>query len=227
MKASALGTVNSAGSSRVIVWTTSGRSSASWRTTGPLLEWPATCTRRTPRWSSRPPASAAWSAMLTGGAVWALPAQPRRWDLIMRDRSGSAGWERSGKKPRGTAGLLSSTGSPAPTTSYSSSTPLTFALSMRPPPISPVDRGLVPPEMGEEDGYGGNPYGYVRGRLPRAAIRPRLGERAMSDDAGHGLVERARDAAARNDWRQAFDLLMEADTDGLLAPTGLDREGVG
>jgi tetratricopeptide (TPR) repeat protein len=43
----------------------------------------------------------------------------------------------------------------------------------------------------------------------------------MSDDAGHGLVERARDAAARNDWRQAFDLLMEADTDGLLAPTDL------
>jgi tetratricopeptide (TPR) repeat protein len=43
----------------------------------------------------------------------------------------------------------------------------------------------------------------------------------MSDGAGLGLVERARDAAARNDWRQAFDLLMEADTDGLLAPTDL------
>ena len=43
----------------------------------------------------------------------------------------------------------------------------------------------------------------------------------MSDDAGLGLVERARDAAALNDWRQAFDLLMEADTDGLLAPTDL------
>ena len=43
----------------------------------------------------------------------------------------------------------------------------------------------------------------------------------MSDDAGPGLVERARDAAARRDWRQAFDLLMEADTDGLLAPTDL------
>ena len=43
----------------------------------------------------------------------------------------------------------------------------------------------------------------------------------MRDDAGRGLVERARDAAARNDWRQAFDLLMEADTDGLLAPTEL------
>ena len=43
----------------------------------------------------------------------------------------------------------------------------------------------------------------------------------MSDGAGRGLIERARDAAARNDWRQAFDLLMEADTDGLLAPTDL------
>src|SRR5215218_9818794 len=43
----------------------------------------------------------------------------------------------------------------------------------------------------------------------------------MRDDAGPGLVERARAAAARNDWRQAFDLLMEADADGLLAPTEL------
>ena len=43
----------------------------------------------------------------------------------------------------------------------------------------------------------------------------------MSDDAGPGLLERARDAAARNDWRQAFDLFMEADAGGLLAPTDL------
>jgi hypothetical protein len=43
----------------------------------------------------------------------------------------------------------------------------------------------------------------------------------MSDGAGRGLIERARDAAALNDWRQAFDLLMEADADGLLAPTDL------
>ena len=43
----------------------------------------------------------------------------------------------------------------------------------------------------------------------------------MSDGAGVGLVERARDAAARGDWQQAFDLLMEADADGLLAPTDL------
>ncbi len=43
----------------------------------------------------------------------------------------------------------------------------------------------------------------------------------MSDDAGLGLVERARDAAAQGDWQQAFDLLMEADADDLLVPTDL------
>jgi tetratricopeptide (TPR) repeat protein len=43
----------------------------------------------------------------------------------------------------------------------------------------------------------------------------------MRDDAGPGLVERAREAAALNDWRRAFDLLKEVDTDGLLAPTDL------
>ncbi|HJR49771.1 MAG TPA: hypothetical protein VJ794_01620 [Gemmatimonadales bacterium] len=43
----------------------------------------------------------------------------------------------------------------------------------------------------------------------------------MSDVAGRGLVERARDATALKDWRRAFDLLMEADADGLLAPTDL------
>jgi tetratricopeptide (TPR) repeat protein len=43
----------------------------------------------------------------------------------------------------------------------------------------------------------------------------------MSDGAGLGLVERARSAATRGSWQQAFDLLMEADADGLLAPTDL------
>jgi tetratricopeptide (TPR) repeat protein len=43
----------------------------------------------------------------------------------------------------------------------------------------------------------------------------------MSDGAGVGLVERAHAAAALRDWQQAFDLLMEADADGLLAPTDL------
>jgi tetratricopeptide (TPR) repeat protein len=47
----------------------------------------------------------------------------------------------------------------------------------------------------------------------------------MNDGAGLGLVERARDAAALNDWRQAFDLLMEADAGGLLAPMDLPMLG--
>jgi tetratricopeptide (TPR) repeat protein len=43
----------------------------------------------------------------------------------------------------------------------------------------------------------------------------------MSGGAGLGLVERARDAAARRDWPRAFDLLVEADGDGLLGATDL------
>jgi hypothetical protein len=43
----------------------------------------------------------------------------------------------------------------------------------------------------------------------------------MSDDAGRSVVERARSAAARGGWQQAFDLFMEADADGLLGPTDL------
>ena len=39
--------------------------------------------------------------------------------------------------------------------------------------------------------------------------------------AGLGVVERARDAVARGDWQQAFDLLMEADANGVLAPIDL------
>ena len=43
----------------------------------------------------------------------------------------------------------------------------------------------------------------------------------MRGGADRGLVEGARDAAARGDWPQAFDLLMEADADGLLTPMDL------
>jgi hypothetical protein len=43
----------------------------------------------------------------------------------------------------------------------------------------------------------------------------------MGGAVGLGLVERARDAAAREDWQQAFELFMEAETDGLLAPAEL------
>jgi tetratricopeptide (TPR) repeat protein len=40
-------------------------------------------------------------------------------------------------------------------------------------------------------------------------------------EAGPGLVERARSAAARGDWQQAFGLFVAADTDGLLTPADL------
>ena len=47
----------------------------------------------------------------------------------------------------------------------------------------------------------------------------------MSDGAGGGVVERARDAAARGAWEEAFDLLMEADVVGPLAPADLPLFG--
>ncbi len=78
-KAPRLGTEISDGSSSMSVCTYSGWSSASCAATAAPLEWPATWARRTPRWSSSAAASAAWSAMLTGGGVWVLPTQPRLW----------------------------------------------------------------------------------------------------------------------------------------------------
>ncbi|GAB3314992.1 hypothetical protein GCM10027451_30470 [Geodermatophilus aquaeductus] len=47
----------------------------------------------------------------------------------------------------------------------------------------------------------------------------------MDDDAGPGAVERARAAAARGDWQQAFDLLVGADADGSLDPGDLPLLG--
>ena len=43
----------------------------------------------------------------------------------------------------------------------------------------------------------------------------------MGDAVGLGLVERARDAAAREDWQQAYDLVTEADQEGRLAAIDL------
>ena len=109
----------------------------------PLLEWPARCTRRTPRWSSRPPASAAWSAMLTGGEGVGAPGPT---PPVVPDHAVAVGQRRLGEERHGcgTAGLLSNTGSPDPTTSYSSSTPLTFACPMSPPLHSLVGQPRVP-----------------------------------------------------------------------------------
>jgi tetratricopeptide (TPR) repeat protein len=47
----------------------------------------------------------------------------------------------------------------------------------------------------------------------------------MSDGAGLAGLERAHSAAAQGEWKQAFDLLMEADAAGLLAPTDLPLLG--
>ena len=47
----------------------------------------------------------------------------------------------------------------------------------------------------------------------------------MGGGAGPGPVERARSAVARGGWQEAFDLLVEADADGHLAPTDLPLLG--
>jgi tetratricopeptide (TPR) repeat protein len=47
----------------------------------------------------------------------------------------------------------------------------------------------------------------------------------MGDDAGRGLVARAHSAAAGGGWQEAFQLLMEADADGLLTPSDLSVLG--
>lgn len=47
----------------------------------------------------------------------------------------------------------------------------------------------------------------------------------MSGGAYPGLVERAQSAVARGGWQQAFDLVMEADADDLLAATDLPMLG--
>jgi hypothetical protein len=43
----------------------------------------------------------------------------------------------------------------------------------------------------------------------------------MSDRAGEAVIQRAREAASRGDWQEAFDLLMKADADGLAGPADL------
>jgi hypothetical protein len=42
----------------------------------------------------------------------------------------------------------------------------------------------------------------------------------MSDAVGETVVQHARDAASRGDWRAAFELFMKADADGGLAGPG-------
>ena len=56
------------------------------------------------------------------------------------------------------------------------------------------------------------------GRAPRWIPNHR---RAMSDGVDEAVLRRGRDAAARGDWQEAFDLLMQADADGLMSPADL------
>lgn len=63
--------------------------------------------------------------------------------------------------------------------------------------------------MREEDGYGGNLFGYSRGLL-------------APDET---LVERGRAAALRGEWHEAYALLMEAESGGLLDPADLPLLG--
>ncbi len=43
----------------------------------------------------------------------------------------------------------------------------------------------------------------------------------MSNGVGYAVVERARDAASRGDWQEAYDLFMTADAEGLAGPADL------
>ena len=47
----------------------------------------------------------------------------------------------------------------------------------------------------------------------------------MSDGGGAAVVQRARGAASRGDWQEAFDRFMEADADGLVGPADLPLFG--
>src|SRR5687768_13480624 len=86
-----------------------------------------------------------------------------------------------------------------------------------------VGRGLraPPPTRRSEDCYRRNGRGYGWRRASWASTGHGLGRRAMSEDAGRFLVERGRSAATHGDWQEAFDLLMQADAEGLMAPSDL------
>ena len=47
----------------------------------------------------------------------------------------------------------------------------------------------------------------------------------MNDEGGEAVVQSGRDAAARGDWEEAFDLLMKADTGGFAGPAELPLLG--
>src|ERR687894_2260596 len=95
---------------------------------------------------------------------------------------------------------MSNTGSPDPTTSYSSSTPFTSTLCMR------------------------SSFVGVFGPRPTCVSKP-VTAVTRTATVGVGMpeaaVRRARDAASRGEWQEAFDLLAEADADGLAGAADL------
>src|SRR4051794_5432352 len=122
---------------------------------------------------------------------------------------------------------MSSTGSPDPITSYSSTTLLTSALSMSPPRGSPRRFGGLwsHPRCVRKTVTAVTLTVTVGSGDPSSRSATVGGRRAVSEGAGSGLVERAQSVAARGGWQQAFDLLMEADADGLLPPSALPMLG--
>src|SRR3954466_2487385 len=94
---------------------------------------------------------------------------------------------------------MSSTGSPDPTASYSSLTPLTSTLSTGPP----SRWGSCGPQL----------------RCVTKAVTAVALPATFGVGVSEAVVDRARDAASRGEWHEAFDLLTRADADGLAGPT--------
>ena len=114
-------------------------------------------------------------------------------------------------------GCTSSTGSPAPITSYSRSTPLTFTLCMGSSSFGAGGCGPQPICVSKT----------VTAVTPTVTAGARSTSlcsacwRAMTDAVGEAVLQRARDAASRGDWGTAFELFMKADADGLAGPADL------
>ena len=99
---------------------------------------------------------------------------------------------------------MSSTGSPAPITSYSRSTPLTFTLCMGPL----LGAGCCGPQP-------------ICVSKTVTAVTPAVTTVRRPRRGGETPVQRARDAASRGDWGTSFELFMKADADGLVGPADL------
>src|SRR5258708_2286454 len=125
---------------------------------------------------------------------------------MSRYRLANAGSDNSGKKPSARTGLMRSTGSPFPTTSYSSVMPWISAVFMT---FSPFHAGRSSPKRGRDK------HRYA-GKLPRYDV---LGAVLVSDVGDSGaLMQRAHAAASRREWAAAHELFAEAAKAGVLLP---------